>query len=110
MDAFDERFDTVIVRSGGGSMCAALIVKDAGNMPFYAVAIYPHDVGNACGLDTDRDGRLLRDDGSVIEGPYATGNSTAFVMGDAYPGAGASIGVSFDNGYRAARHAMLSTS
>lgn len=74
--------------------------------PFYAVTIYPGDVGNAGGLVTDKDGRVLREDGSVIEGLYATGNSTASVMGNAYPGAGASIGASFVFGYRAARHAM----
>jgi 3-oxosteroid 1-dehydrogenase len=74
--------------------------------PFYAAAIYPSDVGTAGGLVTDADARVLREDGSVIEGLYATGNSTASVMGRTYPGAGASIGASFVFGYRAARHAV----
>lgn len=73
--------------------------------PFYAAAVYPSDVGTAGGLVTDADARVLRGDGSVIEGLYATGNSTASVMGRTYPGAGASIGASFVFGYRAARHA-----
>lgn len=73
--------------------------------PFYAVRIYPGDVGSAGGLVTDEDGRVLRDDGSVIQGLYATGNGTASVMGKTYPGAGASIGASFVFGYRAALHA-----
>ena len=72
--------------------------------PFYAVAMYPADVGTAGGLVTDEDGRVLRGDGSVIDGLYATGNSTASVMGRSYPGAGASIGASFVFGYRAALH------
>lgn len=74
--------------------------------PFYAVAMYPGDVGTAGGLVTDEHARVLRADGSVIEGLYATGNSTASVMGRCYPGPGASIGPSFVFGYLAARHAV----
>jgi 3-oxosteroid 1-dehydrogenase len=73
--------------------------------PFYAVAMYPGDVGTAGGVVTDDHARVLRADGSVIEGLYATGNSTASVMGRCYPGAGASIGASFVFGYLAAKHA-----
>ena len=73
--------------------------------PFYAVAMYPGDVGTAGGLVTDEHGRVQRVDGSIIEGLYATGNSTASVMGRCYPGAGASIGASFVFGYLAAKHA-----
>jgi 3-oxosteroid 1-dehydrogenase len=73
--------------------------------PFYAVAIYPGDVGTSGGILTDEFARALRPDGSVIPGLYATGNSTASVMGRCYPGAGASIGPSMTFGYIAARHA-----
>jgi 3-oxosteroid 1-dehydrogenase len=76
--------------------------------PFYAVAMYPGDVGTAGGIVTDEHARVLRTDGSVIEGLYATGNSTASVVGRCYPGAGASIGASFVFGYRAAQHAAKS--
>jgi 3-oxosteroid 1-dehydrogenase len=72
--------------------------------PFYAFAMYPGDVGTAGGLVTDADGRVLRDDGAVIEGLYATGNCTASVVGRTYPAAGASIAASFVFGYLAARH------
>jgi succinate dehydrogenase/fumarate reductase flavoprotein subunit len=41
----------------------------------------------------------------VIPRLYATGVSTASVMGRAYPGAGSSIGPSLVWGYVAARHA-----
>ena len=67
--------------------------------------MYPGDVGTAGGVLTDEFARVLREDGSVIEGLYATGNSTASVFGRCYPGAGASIGASFVFGYIAARHA-----
>jgi 3-oxosteroid 1-dehydrogenase len=72
--------------------------------PFYAVRMYPGDVGTAGGLVTDEHARVLRTDGSVIEGLYATGNCTASVVGRCYPGAGASIGASFVFGYIAAHH------
>lgn len=73
--------------------------------PFYAVAVQPADVGTAGGLLTDEHARVLRSDGSIIRGLYATGNCTASVMGRSYPGAGASIAPSFVFGYIAARHA-----
>lgn len=72
--------------------------------PFYAFAMYPGDVGTAGGLVTDEDARVLREDGSAIEGLYATGNCTASVVGRTYPAAGASIAASFVFGYRAAHH------
>lgn len=73
--------------------------------PFYAVRMYPGDVGTAGGLVTDEHARVLREDGSVIPGLYATGNCTASVVGRSYPGAGASIGAAFTFGYIAAHHA-----
>lgn len=72
--------------------------------PFYAVRMYPGDVGTAGGLVTDEFARVLRDDGSVIEGLYATGNSTAGISGRCYPGAGTSIAASFTFAYIAAQH------
>lgn len=74
--------------------------------PFYAVQIYPGDVGTCGGLVTDECARVLRDDGAPIRGLYATGNSTASVVGRSYPGAGASIAASLVFGYIGARHAM----
>ena len=73
--------------------------------PYFAVELFPGDVGTYGGLVTDEYGRVLKDDGGIIPGLYATGNITAGVTGDVYPGAGASIGASFIFGYRAARHA-----
>jgi 3-oxosteroid 1-dehydrogenase len=73
--------------------------------PFYAVEIYPGDVGTFGGLLTDEHGRVLKSDGAVIPGLYATGNSTASVMGRSYPGAGASIGASLAFAWNASRHA-----
>jgi 3-oxosteroid 1-dehydrogenase len=72
--------------------------------PFYAVAMYPGDVGTCGGLLTDEHARVVDGDRRVIEGLYATGNCTASVMGRTYPGAGASIGASFAFGWIAAQH------
>lgn len=72
--------------------------------PFYAVRMYPGDVGTAGGLVTDQYGRVLREDGTPIAGLYATGNATAGVTGRCYPGAGTSIAASFIFAYIAAMH------
>ncbi|RYE64665.1 MAG: FAD-dependent oxidoreductase [Oxalobacteraceae bacterium] len=73
--------------------------------PFYAMKVLPGDVGTYGGVVTDGNARVLREDGTVMERLYATGISTASVMGRVYPGAGASVGPSFVWGYVAARHA-----
>jgi 3-oxosteroid 1-dehydrogenase len=73
--------------------------------PFYAVPVVPGDVGTFGGVVTDVHARVLREDGSIIPGLYATGTTTAAVMGRTYPGAGCSIGPSFTWGYVAAKHA-----
>jgi len=74
--------------------------------PFYSIEVFPGDVGTFGGILTDEYARALREDGSVIPGLYATGNSTASVMGKTYPGAGASISPSFIFGWVAAQHAL----
>jgi 3-oxosteroid 1-dehydrogenase len=73
--------------------------------PFYAAKVVPGDVGTFGGVVTDRYGRVIREDGTTIRGLYATGTSTASVMGRFYPGAGSSVGPSFVWGYVAAKHA-----
>lgn len=74
--------------------------------PFYAMPVVPGDVSTYGGVVTDTEARVLREDGSVIPGLYATGVSTASAMGRAYPGAGCSVGPSFTWGYIAAKHAL----
>jgi 3-oxosteroid 1-dehydrogenase len=76
--------------------------------PFYAMPVVPGDVGTYGGVVTDEKARVLREDGTVIEGLYATGVSTASVMGRAYAGAGASVGPSFVWGYVTAKAVLAS--
>lgn len=80
--------------------CVAAIERP----PFYAVAVYPGDVGTCGGLLTDDNARVINTAGRPIPGLYAAGNCTASVMGRTYPGAGASIGASFVFGWIAANH------
>ncbi|HEY4331197.1 MAG TPA: FAD-dependent oxidoreductase [Ilumatobacteraceae bacterium] len=72
--------------------------------PFMAFRIVPGDLGTKGGLLTDVDGRVLRTDGSAIDGLYATGNTSASVMGHDYAGPGATIGPAMTFGYLAANH------
>jgi 3-oxosteroid 1-dehydrogenase len=73
--------------------------------PFYAVEIWPGDLGTKGGMVTDEHARVLREGGTPIDGLYATGNCAASVMGRSYGGAGATIGPSMVFGWIAARHA-----
>ena len=73
--------------------------------PFYAVRLWPGDIGAAMGLVTDADARVLRDDGQPIPGLYAVGNDAQSIMGGVYPGPGITIGPAITFGYIAARHA-----
>lgn len=73
--------------------------------PFYAVKVWPGDLGTKGGLLTDEFARVLREDGSPIPGLYAAGNSSASVMGRTYPGPGSTIGPAMVFGMIAGRHA-----
>jgi 3-oxosteroid 1-dehydrogenase len=70
--------------------------------PFYGVVMVPGDLGTKGGLRTDASARVLREDGSVVEGLYAAGNASAPVMGHTYAGPGATIGPALTFGYLAA--------
>ncbi|AZG45976.1 FAD-binding protein [Gordonia insulae] len=78
--------------------------------PFYALRMRAGDLGTKGGLVYDADARVLRDDGSVIDGLFATGNTSAAVMGNDYAGAGATIGPAMVFGYVAARKAAAGRS
>ncbi|OBA66468.1 3-ketosteroid-delta-1-dehydrogenase [Nocardia sp. 852002-20019_SCH5090214] len=77
--------------------------------PYYAVKMILSDLGTCGGVVADQDARVLREDGGVIEGLYAIGNTAANAFGASYPGAGATIGQGLVFGYIAARHAAQET-
>jgi len=74
--------------------------------PFYAMPIYPGDIGTNGGLRTDDRARVLNIAGDVVAGLYAVGNNAASAMGESYPGAGVTIGPALTFGYLAARDAL----
>ncbi|BCN54754.1 FAD-binding protein [Prescottella equi] len=76
--------------------------------PYYALRMRAGDLGTKGGLVYNENGQVLRADGSVIDGLYATGNTSASVMGNDYAGAGATIGPAMVFGYIGARHAARS--
>ena len=73
--------------------------------PFYAFKVFPGDIGTKGGLVTNANAQVLNKAGSVIEGLYAIGNTSASVMGTTYPGGGSTIGPAMTFGYVAAMHA-----
>jgi succinate dehydrogenase/fumarate reductase flavoprotein subunit len=70
--------------------------------PFYAVKMVLSDLGTCGGLKADERARVLREDGGVIAGLYAIGNTAANAFGTTYPGAGATIAQGLVYGYIAA--------
>ena len=71
--------------------------------PFYAVKLFPGEIGTNGGLDADSAARVRRDDGSAIPGLYAVGNCSSAVMGRSYPGAGSTLGPAMVYAYLAAQ-------
>lgn len=106
----DERFhrgetpwDRMIVDSlgaheDGPNPCLGVIDRP----PYYAVDVVLSDLGTKGGLKTDEHSRVLRTDGSVIKGLYASGNTMAPMSGRIYPGAGGPVGSSMVFSYLAA--------
>ena len=73
--------------------------------PFHAVQVVPGDFGTCGGITTDRLGRALRVDGSIIDGLYAVGNCAASAFGNTSPHFGATLGQALTFGWVAAQHA-----
>lgn len=70
-----------------------------GTAPFYAIQVWPGDIGTAAGLDTDAKARVLDKDGAPIPGLYACGNDMASIMGGTYPAAGITLGPNLTFGF-----------
>ncbi len=79
-------------------------VAPIAHAPFYALRIFPADLGTAVGLKIDGKARVLRGDGSVIAGLCACGNDMASIMNGNYPGPGITLGPALTFGYIAGKH------
>ena len=75
--------------------------------PFYAIALYPGDIGAATGLVTNTHAQVLNAQIEVIPGLYACGNDMHSIMGGVYPAPGITIGPAITFGYLAAKHALM---
>lgn len=76
-----------------------------GQAPFYAVRLYPGDIGAATGLVSDDTARVLNRADQPIGGLYACGNDMQSVMGGVYPGPGITLGPGLAFAYLAGRDA-----
>jgi 3-oxosteroid 1-dehydrogenase len=81
--------------------CLAPIEKG----PFYAIPLFPGDLGTKGGLKTDVNARVLDEAGQPIPGLYAAGNTSMSMMGRTYPGAGGTIGPAMCFGFLGAEAA-----
>ncbi|MFT4246152.1 MAG: FAD-binding protein [Micrococcaceae bacterium] len=95
--AYDRYYDDPTVRPNS---CLAPLEKGS----YTAYKIVAGNLDTKGGLITDTDARVLYEEGEVIKGLYATGNTTATVMGHTYPGPGSTIVPASVFGLRAARH------
>jgi hypothetical protein len=73
--------------------------------PFYAVRLYPSDIGTSAGLVTDEVARVLDAGNQPIAGLYACGNDMQSIMGGTYPGPGITLGPAIAFAYLAASDA-----
>jgi succinate dehydrogenase/fumarate reductase flavoprotein subunit len=74
--------------------------------PFYAIKLFPGDIGAANGLVTSDDAQVLGYNDVPITGLYACGNDMQSVMGGTYPGPGITLGPAITFAYRAVCHAL----
>ena len=74
--------------------------------PFFAIALYPGDIGASTGLVTNKHAQVLDRNDLPIVGLYACGNDMHSIMGGTYPAPGITIGPGVTFGYLAAKHAL----
>ena len=74
--------------------------------PYYAVKLYPGDIGACTGFATDASARVLGADQQPIAGLYAVGNDQHSIMGGVYTAPGITIGPGLVFAYLASRDAL----
>jgi succinate dehydrogenase/fumarate reductase flavoprotein subunit len=76
--------------------------------PFYALRLYPSDIGTSAGLVTDELASILDSGDRPIAGLYCCGNDMQSMMGGTYPGPGITLGPAIAFAYVAASDATRS--
>ena len=72
--------------------------------PYYCTLLCAGTLDTCGGPEIDGQGRVLKPDGSPIEGLYGAGNCVASLTGQAYWSAGSTLGPAITIGYLAGRH------
>jgi succinate dehydrogenase/fumarate reductase flavoprotein subunit len=71
--------------------------------PFYAVKVFPGDIGSALGLVADARARVLDGRNAPIPGLYCCGADMNSIFAGTYPGSGITLGPALTFGYIAGR-------
>ena len=74
--------------------------------PYYAIRLYPGDIGASTGLAADADARVLGENDEPIPGLYAVGNDMHSIMGGVYVAPGITLGPGLVFAYLAVRNAV----
>jgi predicted oxidoreductase len=77
--------------------------------PFYAVRLFPGDIGASSGLVTDANANVVDAANRPIPGLYAVGNDMHSVMGGTYPGPGITLGPAITFAYVGVEHALAAS-
>jgi succinate dehydrogenase/fumarate reductase flavoprotein subunit len=78
--------------------------------PFYAVKVYPGDIGSAAGIEINSSAQVVDDNGKAVPGLFASGNDSYSIFAGTYPGAGTTLGPALALGYIAAMAMKLEKS
>ncbi|MFC9551887.1 FAD-binding protein [Rhodococcus sp. NPDC056960] len=105
VDADFGRGDSAYDRYYGDPRLPNPTMDELDTAPYYAVRMEAGDLGTKGGLVCNEHSQVLNGSGDPIPGLYATGNTSASVMGNDYAGAGATIGPAMVFGWVGARHA-----
>jgi FAD binding domain len=72
--------------------------------PYYAIKLFPGDIGASAGFITNQDAQCLDEQGEAIAGLYAVGNDMNSIMGGVYPAPGITLGPALTFAYAAGQH------
>ncbi len=106
VDSQFQRGETVYQRNNGDASLGLPnpCLGSLNQAPYYAVRLYPGDIGASTGLVTNTHAQVLREDGTPLQGLYAIGNDMHSIMGGIYPAPGITIGPGLVFAYIATQH------